>query len=276
VENKTTSQNSDVRTVVSLTEMMISDKTPRQIISNRGVEMENKSSMLYWFPKVKDLPIPQPKTEFVLSKDNWWQYLDGKRLPDQDIVTLKEAIKKIGYPVFMRTDLASGKHQYLDTSYVDSEDKVLQNLFGLIEQNALRDLWFDTIVVREFIYLSYRFRAFGGLPIGCERRYFIRDGEVICHHPYWIKDAIKFYQQSKNWENLPWEMWLKELNTESEIEVRILTNIAEMVGSILPGSWSVDFAKDRDGKWWLIDMALAEQSWHPPCKNKLSDDLKGN
>ena len=239
-------------------------------------EVINKSSMLYWFPKVKDLPIPQPKTEFVLSKDDWWQYLDGKRLPDQDIATLKEAIKALGYPVFMRTDLASGKHQYLNTSYVDSEDKVLQNLFGLIEQNALRDIWFDTIVVREFIYLSYRFRAFGGLPIGCERRYFIRDGEVICHHPYWVKEAIKFYQQSKNWENLPWQMWLKELNTESEIEVRILTNIAEMVGSVLPGSWSVDFAKDRDGKWWLIDMALAEQSWHPPCKNKLSDDLKGN
>jgi hypothetical protein len=130
--------------------------------------------------------------------------------------------------------------------------------------------------VREFIYLSYRFRAFGGLPIGCERRYFIRDGEVICHHPYWVKEAIKFYQQSKNWENLPWQMWLKELNTESEIEVRILTNIAEMVGSVLPGSWSVDFAKDREGKWWLIDMALAEQSWHPPCKNKLSNYLKGN
>jgi hypothetical protein len=71
-------------------------------------------------------------------------------------------------------------------------------------------------------------------------------------------------------------MWLKELNTESEIEVRILTNIAEMVGSVLPGSWSVDFAKDRDGKWWLIDIALAEQSWHQLCKNKLSDDLKGN
>jgi len=104
-------------------------------------EVINKSSMLYWFPKVKDLPIPQPKTEFVLSRDDWWQYLDGKRLPDQDIVTLKEAIKGLGYPVFMRTDLASGKHQYLDTSYVDSEDKVLQNLFGLIEQNALRDLW---------------------------------------------------------------------------------------------------------------------------------------
>jgi hypothetical protein len=239
-------------------------------------ELINKSSMLYWFPLIKDLPIPQPKTEFVLSKDNWWQYLDGKRLPDQDIATLKEAIKKIGYPAFIRTDLASGKHHFLDACYVDSEDKVIQTLFNLIEQNALRDLWFDTIIVREFIYLDYRFRAFGGLPIGCERRYFIRDGEVLCHHPYWVKEAIKFYQQSKNWENLPWQMWLKELNTESEIEVRILTNIAEMVGSVLPGSWSVDFAKDRDGKWWLIDMALAEQSWHPPCKNKFSDDLKGN
>jgi hypothetical protein len=41
-------------------------------------EVINKSSMLYWFPLIKDLPIPQPKTEFVLSRDDWWQYLDGK------------------------------------------------------------------------------------------------------------------------------------------------------------------------------------------------------
>jgi hypothetical protein len=27
--------------------------------------------------------------------------------------------------------------------------------------------------------------------------------------------------------------------------------------------WSVDFAQDEAGKWWLIDMARAESSWHP-------------
>jgi hypothetical protein len=239
-------------------------------------EIINKSSMLYWLPLIRDLPIPQPRTEFVLSKDDWWKYLDGERLPEQDIKTLKEAIKRMGYPVFIRTDLASGKHQFLSSSYIDNEDKITQNLFGLIEQNALRDLWFDSIVVREFIYLDYRFEAFDGLPIGCERRYFIKDGEVVCHHPYWIEDAIRFYRQSKRWENTTWRKWLQELNTESDIEIRILTNYAEMVAFVLDGAWPIDFARDKGGKYWLIDMAQAEQSWHPPCKNKLSDNPKGS
>ena len=239
-------------------------------------EIINKSSMMYWFPLVKELPIPQPRTEIVLSKDDWWKYLDGERLPEQDIKTLKEAIKRMGYPVFIRTDLASGKHRYLHSSYVDSEDKVIQNLFGLIEQNALRDLWFNTIVVREFIHLDWKFKAFDGLPIASERRYFIKDGEVTCRHPYWILDAIRFYGKEKQWEDTTWKKWLQELNTESEVEIKILTNYAEMVASVLDGAWSVDFARDRDGKYWLIDMALSEQSWHPPCKNKLSDNPKGS
>ena len=28
-------------------------------------------------------------------------------------------------------------------------------------------------------------------------------------------------------------------------------------------AWSVDFVEDKPGKWWLIDMALAKDSWRP-------------
>jgi hypothetical protein len=239
-------------------------------------EIINKSSMLYWFPLIRDLPIPQPRTEFVLSNDDWWKYLDSEKLPEQDIKTLKEAINRMGYPVFIRTDLASGKHQYLNSSYIDSEDKITQNLFGLIEQNALRDLWFDTIVVREFIYLDWKFKAFGGLPIAAERRYFIKDGKVMCGHSYWPEDAIRFYGNEDAWKDAAWKEWLQALNTESEAEINILTKYAKMIASVLDGAWSVDFARGMNGEWYFIDAAVAEQSWHPPCKNKLSDNPKGS
>jgi len=37
---------------------------------------------------------------------------------------------------------------------------------------------------------------------------------------------------------------------------------------VCDGRWSVDFARDRSGKWWLIDMALMAASWHwPGCPN---------
>lgn len=255
---------------------MVNEQDKRQRGDTEMKDIINRSSMLYWYPLVKGLPIPQPKTEFVLSKDNWWKYLDGEMLPEQDMSTLKKAIKRMGYPVFIRTDLASGKHQYLSSSYIDSEDKIAQNLFGLIEQNALRDLWFDTIVVREFIHLDYKFTAFGGLPIAAERRYFIKDGQVICRHSYWPEDAIRFYGNEDVWKDTTWEKWLQEMNTESEVEIRTLTRYAEMIASVLDGAWSVDFARGRNGMWYFIDAAVAERSWHPPCKNKLSDNPKGS
>lgn len=232
--------------------------------------------MLYWFPLVTDLPIPQPKTETVLKKKDWWQYLDGKNFPEKDFYKLKSAIKRVGLPCFMRTDLSSGKHNYLDTCYIGTVTDLASHLFRLIESNAIHDLWFGAIIIREFIYLDYKFRAFDGLPIAAERRYFIKDGKVVCHHPYWIEDAIKFYERTKDEEERTWKKWLKELNREIDLEIQILSNYSEKVASVLQGSWSIDFAKDSEGKWWLIDMALAEQSWHPPCINKLTANPKGS
>jgi len=236
----------------------------------------NKSSMLYWYPLIKDLSIPQPKTEIVLQKDDWWGYLDGKPFSEEDIIILRDTIEKIGLPCFMRTDLASGKHNYLDTCYIGTIADLEKHLFRLIEANALHDLWFNAIIIREFIYLGCKFKAFDGLPIASERRYFIRDGKVICHHPYWHLDAIRFYRRTEDQENLEWQKLLYEMNIESETEISLLTSYAGMVGAVLNDSWSIDFAKDSEGRWWLIDMALAEQSWHPDCKNKLTKNPKGS
>jgi len=61
---------------------------------------------------------------------------------------------------------------------------------------------------------------------------------------------------------------LKELNTETTDEIEILTGYAEMVARVLDGYWSVDFAYGKNGKWYLIDMATGEHSWHPECKVK--------
>lgn len=33
-------------------------------------------------------------------------------------------------------------------------------------------------------------------------------------------------------------------------------------------AWSVDFARDETGDWWLIDMAVAADSWHPDCEQE--------
>ncbi|GAI66328.1 unnamed protein product [marine sediment metagenome] len=48
----------------------------------------------------------------------------------------------------------------------------------------------------------------------------------------------------KNWKEI-----LKELNTETESEVALLTDYAEQVACVLDGYWSVDFAHAKDDRW---------------------------
>jgi hypothetical protein len=48
-----------------------------------------------------------------------------------------------------------------------------------------------------------------------------------------------------------------------------LKEMAIKAATVCGGDCSVDFAMDNSGKWWLIDMAQAECSWHWPSCNKI-------
>ena len=235
----------------------------------------NKNSMLYWYPKIKDLPIPMPKTIIweIPKKyfpEIWWNEGLVLKMLEENGKEIKEIAKKIGYPLFLRTDLASGKHGWEKTCYVEKEEDLLNHAFEVIEFNMIADLVglpFRALVFREFIEMDWKFKAFyGNLPISPERRYFIKNGRVVEHFPYWIEDAIEKGVSRNLPEN--WRELLKEINKETEEEVKLLTKYAEMVAKRLKGYWSVDFCRARDGTWYLIDMAIGEESWKPEIKQK--------
>jgi hypothetical protein len=225
--------------------------------------------MLYWHPKIKDLDIPQPKTEILemqVGMDEWFKWLDGKAsiIPDY-YDRIHETSLKIGYPLFLRTDQVSGKHDWIDTCYVQSERDLMRHVARVVEFGMNVDIvGLDTraLVFREFIEMDSLYTAFRGMPVSPERRYFISDGEVVCHHPYWIKGAIQTPSRPD------WKKLSDKMNRESKSEVRLLTAYAQKVAQFVDGCWSVDFCRARDKTWYLIDMALASQSWHPKsCPN---------
>jgi len=238
--------------------------------------MIDKSSLLYWWPKIKDLDIPMPKTEILeVPRQLFLEALEGFNIatcPSYELVEkeysepIKKAAQKIGYPLFLRTDQASGKHEWKDTCYVEREADLITHVFRVIEANEMADIMgldYKALVFREFIPLDWKFKAFWGeMPVARERRYFIKDGRILCHHPYWIEDAIAESRQPQepNWREL-----LKDLNTETKEEVKLLTEYSTKVASVLEGYWSVDFAHANYGRWILIDMALGGESWHPKC-----------
>ena len=118
------------------------------------------------------------------------------------------------------------------------------------------------------------YKAFHEMPVNSERRYFIKDGKIICHHPYWFEGAISGSRYHKpplpeNWKDLSAQM-----NFESLGEKIILHNYAEKVAALLDGFWSVDFCRGKTGTWYLIDMAEGEKSWHPESCQKIKEPSK--
>lgn len=228
------------------------------------VDYVNQTSMNFWFPKIQNLDIPIPKTEIILTKKDpfeWWGFLDNDKLSKKDLKLLHDTADYIGYPLFMRNDFTSGKHNYEDTCYVPNEDVLERHLYRIVEDSALHDQLMSSIILREYIELDSQFYAFRGFPVAPERRIFVSNGKVTCRHPYWIHDAIEFRPGT---EPVPgWEDMLTKMNEETDDEIVLLTGYAEKIAAILEGAWSLDFAKSRSGLWYFIDAAEASKSWHP-------------
>jgi hypothetical protein len=230
----------------------------------------NPNSLLYWYPKIAELPINTPKTKWV-EVPNLYSILDGKRLSASLVHQIVETAQSIRYPLFLRTDLVSNKHDWLETCYVEKLEDLFQHIFNIVEFNAMISMCDAdpvALVFREYIPLEATFTAFNGMPVAKERRYFISEGQTLCHHPYWIEGAIAEHFRQPSVPD--WREKLAKLNHESLAEKKLLTTLADEVGSVMPGYWSVDFALAQDGRWLLIDMAEGERSWHPDCPNKRS------
>jgi hypothetical protein len=241
-------------------------------------QMEDKSSMLYWWPKVKDSGVPMPETEIIeidMSHRDIFGILDF----DEDSLRawkayypkIEEAIERVGIPAFLRTDRISGKHDWVETCYYDGSRRIESHISELVQCSAeasIVGIPVGALVVREYIPMKSSFTAFdGSMPVCPERRYFIRDGKVECHHPYWIADAIEKGTQPEDLPKL-WKRTLLKMNSESHEEVELLTAHAISVAANLEGYWSVDFCQTAEGAWLFIDMAEGEKSWHPKCIHK--------
>jgi len=241
------------------------------------VKQPDPNSMLTWWPRVAPLAIPKPRTALLEEPRpgllmRWlWQCEGEETLSHEDATVwgeylgaLRRAAQRIGYPVFLRSDHTSHKHAYEASCFLRTEGALSRHLYEVLIAHGLAFGMPDAaaLAVREWLDLDSSFTAFAGMPVAAERRYFVRDGVVECHHPYWPAAAIEDGRRS---EALPenWRELLAELNHETAEEVGLLTGYAECVGGALPGFWSVDFARAKGGEWFLIDMATGEASWHP-------------
>lgn len=234
-------------------------------------EVEAKNSLTYWFPILEKIKMRVPKTIIVHTGGVQLLRLTDDEIPDgylQFHKRLLDAIKIVGFPCFLRSSMTSDKHSWKDSCYLTAESDLTSHLRTIIDTSIMANIAgypFDTSLwaVREMIPTRPIFYTFSGeMPITKERRVFINKGEVLCNHPYWPDEA---FENDK--DKIPeYATKLKELQSLPEDEERELNLMAKYIARFFKSFWSVDFLQDVEGKWWCIDMAVGERSYHfPDC-----------
>lgn len=237
-----------------------------------GLEVD-RNRLSHWFPILHGVMDSKylPKT-FIINypgDDEVSALLDGERPKEWGALLgqVKRAAKLIGYPVFLRHDLFSGKHGWERTCYVQGPNHIEQHIANITEEWHMAN-WFasggdDVWIVREYLPIRNPvMHAFVNMPIGRERRCLVRDGKLEDIYPYWPVGALKY---SINGDGDIAKVG--KISRITEDEVSILTPLAERAGRALGGYWSVDFMETERG-WVLIDCALAEQSWQPSLEDR--------
>jgi hypothetical protein len=239
-----------------------------------------QDSAKFWFPKLESHPWQWmrdwlPKTVLVdYDEELLAPALLGQRSKEYDRLyyAVGAAIYNIGVPCFIRTDLTSAKHAGKDAYIINDEDDWNHALLTTLSCAQLKSyhskVKSSAIMVRQLINVKHERTAFNGLPIGNEWRVFADQRGHQCFHHYWPDEALK--DKMDDGGPVPLNLWTREwMRTDLQDAAK---EAAKAMGQL---KWSVDFVEDVDGKFWLIDMATAMNSYHDPrCKFSGLDNME--
>lgn len=226
----------------------------------------DKTCLSYWLPKIIAAGVPVPKTKIIeappevvlsLMQATNGEESDFNLRPFFD--TIRNAAIEMGLPCFLRTGHTSGKHEWDRTCFVKSADIIEHHICALVEHSDCVDiigLPYGIWAVREMlptIPAGYC-EAYRGMPICREFRFFVRNGNFQCWHPYWPREALD--QGSPNFiGNFDYD----EFCAREEFDD--LTALAEKAGRAVGDYWSVDILETKRG-WYVTDMAEGDKSFH--------------
>lgn len=240
----------------------------------------DKTSMRWWYPNIKDMNIPQPKTEIIppkrevdltaLMSDEEADTMSEKSIREYiDIPAVEAACEKMGYPVFMRSDYTSHKHDWKRSCFVTCKEDIIPHIQNILEFSVLADIFggipFTAVVIREYIPMAQIFTAFGReMPVNPEWRFFVHKGQILCSHWYWTEPAIR-QPSIRTWKNRMYKARHASIDNGG---FKKIESYAWAISAFVGGSWSIDFCLGANGTWYLIDMAESYKSWHPEdCPN---------
>jgi hypothetical protein len=228
----------------------------------------DRNDLAYWFPRLAAAGVAVPRTEIVRTEIDLARLCEGREPPGYAgfLGDLSAACLKIGLPCFLRTGHTSNKHDWKASCHLAGIGDLPRHVDNLVEFSELADILglpTGTWAVRELVPLRVGFTAFNGMPVAMERRWFLRDGGVLCDHPYWPAGAIRDASDPRPGARLI-RMELAGITREHRAAQR---EIAGRVAAAFDGAWSLDLALAEDGRWYAIDMAEMDRSYHwPGCE----------
>ena len=253
----------------SLLDLVIEVPTPDPDAKNKAIARCTEAPTAYenWAPAVASSGVSAPDTVMVpLSFDLQEAMLDGKDIPDELQSNIDEIVKAVelmgakhGFPVFIKTSFVSHKHDWVNTCCLGTADRetVIKHMENIVGFQGFSDYMVSpSLLIRQMLETDAEFHAFyGKMPVTQEFRFFASKGKVEGYQPYWPERSIE------NASVTDWAERLKKISTLGPRDQARLIDMAANVTRRLEGEWSVDFLKDRHGKWWLIDMAEGARSY---------------
>jgi hypothetical protein len=226
---------------------------------------EDRTSMMFWLPKLVAASLLVPKTKMVLaSRDELhdvWRLFDGEAMtgaaqPFFD--RLKRGADELGYPCFLRTSYTSGKHDWDNTCFLRDPKRIPRQVFKIIEYAEISSMFappHDWWAVREYLPVTPLAVCHGwsNMPVCREFRVFVNDGAVQCWHPYWPLNALE-----QGGALAPDVAYVQLIECKDEAG---LLELASMAGAACGGHWSVDVMETARG-WFITDMAEGQKSFH--------------
>lgn len=238
----------------------------------------NPNNFSNWFPKVKDCGIPVPKSfwtkvpdderlrEAFFLEDIKADYAAIQDWLEADVIPKLDDLNLTGH-IFVKNGTFSNKFN----ANAACNQYGTVNLHRAVADINYNGLFFgaggtDELVVREYIESDHRITPciYNGLPLRSEFRVFydFDSAAPIFTVNYWYYDYVYPHLYNAT-DKIVFEHEKSRL--ESTFEARkdeVQTLVADAMKKVqgLTGQWSVDILLDESGTFWLIDMAVAQNS----------------